>query len=704
MLELYCIDIPVLMSLALTYRFRKSASSKIVVIIDKETYKNRNMLTVLNNMKTGGIFFDIIEDKLFFDNKLDVTVSEYEQYIIDYYDSILKNAGYNIDDFANIVCFNDWWDGRINLYFNLKKKKYKWVQLDKNNLQEQIYVQGSASASFFEVMNKYKALSPFAPYALPCILSDCNTELRNKLQKDVDVFDFAVELESIPAEIIENVVGTYGISEIKNSVLFLPNSYGYLYDVLPQSVKRVWGEYSYEEWLFYSVRVASDYFLDSSDEITVKAHPNDPITEKRLKEIMGDKAQILSNAPWEWIRRYLLIKHLHFKKAMGVASTALDALDENICDHKIILENSYRNVWFFYDAIYVALELSKLFNKPIIADKYLLEQGEKIAKSKCVEIYTNSNISQENVSKIFWIDVIGLPDQCSINTKLCEIKDDDIAVLFNMEYVDTTVFQEVHKKYLSCIDIQLKGNVDHLIDYGQKNTIWIYSKNEKYHCIIQKFGNKTGMSQRQGTLVARALSRNELNDKISVYLIRKQLTYLKNENEKAIIQLPKLLWNGANSVKEIVKKLSRENDIIVYLDMLQRIKKKYVIILAVKDTPGDHLDEIVIEQLKTMGFKNFSNELWRMYVGIISPNGIAIDHVSTEREGQVSENILVGDHDIKVWSKPWRNGNSASIQIDNTEYSVNKRGFNIVVYDLKKNRVVDSIAYDAHTNNKLFYR
>ena len=40
-------------------------------------------------------------------------------------------------------------------------------------------------------------------------------------------------------------------------------------------------------------------------------------------------------------------------------------------------------------------------------------------------------------------------------------------------------------------------------------------------------------------------------------------------------------------------------------------------------------------------------------------------------------------------------GNRSSIGIDGTEYSKNVRGMNIVVYDLKEKRVMESISFDT---------
>lgn len=704
-LELYCIDIPVLMSLALTYRYSTNCLDKIVVIIDEPVYKKRNMLSVIEKMKEVGIFFDVVKDNLFFDNSCNISCEEYEEYVLNFYDHILEKAGYSIDDFQNIVCFNDGWDGRINLYFNLKKKKYKWVQLNKNCLQEKVYVPGNnASDAFYVMMNKYKALSPFAPYAIPCRLKDCNEKLIEKFPQSVEIFDFEREIESISIDMVEKVVEAYGTLAYDNSVLFLPNSYGYLYDVFPQKAKEVWKEYSFDEWLYYSVRIAQDYYLGSDEGIIVKTHPNDPISEKRLKKVMNDKATILSTAPWEWLRRYMLIKQIHFSKAIGIASTALDSLDDKICDDKLILGDTYRKVWFFYDAIYVALEYCKNVCEPIVANEYLKEHAIKIAKSKLGETHFDFAELNDCEARILWLDAMEYDDKDSMGVKLSKAKENDIVVLFNIGYTNGLLLEQISHKYLSCIEFKLEGHAEHLIDYGKKNSLWIYSRDEKVHCEIQAFQIKEKMCSRQMYLHARSLSRDEMENNIYIFSLQKEVTELGQLNMVRSKQIPKLLWNGVKSFEELEKNLLKESDIIVYLDMLQRLSKKYVIVLAVKDTPGNCMDDFVVEQIKGIGFKNFSNELWRMYIGISVPQGVIIDQMAKEKEGQVYESIIVSGHEIKVWSKPWRNGNMASIQLDGMEYAVNKRGINIVLYDPHENKVIDSVAYDAHTNDKKFYR
>jgi hypothetical protein len=54
------------------------------------------------------------------------------------------------------------------------------------------------------------------------------------------------------------------------------------------------------------------------------------------------------------------------------------------------------------------------------------------------------------------------------------------------------------------------------------------------------------------------------------------------------------------------------------------------------------------------------------------------------------------DLTISVVSKSWRNGNVAEIKINDVDHAINARGLNVVVYDTKNEKLIDSVAFDAH--------
>lgn len=55
--------------------------------------------------------------------------------------------------------------------------------------------------------------------------------------------------------------------------------------------------------------------------------------------------------------------------------------------------------------------------------------------------------------------------------------------------------------------------------------------------------------------------------------------------------------------------------------------------------------------------------------------------------------------DLRTISAGFTVGNTSSILINGIEYSQQRRGMNIVVYDLDKNKVVSSVNFDTHVTN-----
>lgn len=141
-----------------------------------------------------------------------------------------------------------------------------------------------------------------------------------------------------------------------------------------------------------------------------------------------------------------------------------------------------------------------------------------------------------------------------------------------------------------------------------------------------------------------------------------------------------------------------------YLDKLQSIKDNCLILMAIKDTPGNKLADMGITAIKNMGFRSFSNKLWVMHIGIMVKGIVIKDESGINPEHNLSFDATINDLEIKISSKAWRQGNDCVIQINGYDYAQKVRGINIVVYDFERKKVIDSIGYDSHLENHNFIR
>lgn len=146
--------------------------------------------------------------------------------------------------------------------------------------------------------------------------------------------------------------------------------------------------------------------------------------------------------------------------------------------------------------------------------------------------------------------------------------------------------------------------------------------------------------------------------------------------------------------QSIEKHLINTVDFAEYVNIISRLTCNYVIIISIKDTPGDKLSDDIINKIHEMGFCHFSKKLWMMYIGVIINGTVIVDKSGEKAEEPL--NFSMDKPAVSVCSMSWRNGNRSEISINYVDYSLNKRGINIVVYDSQNNRLVDSVNFDAH--------
>ncbi|MDR1216187.1 MAG: hypothetical protein LBK25_05865 [Treponema sp.] len=145
------------------------------------------------------------------------------------------------------------------------------------------------------------------------------------------------------------------------------------------------------------------------------------------------------------------------------------------------------------------------------------------------------------------------------------------------------------------------------------------------------------------------------------------------------------------------------SDFESYCDILSVLAKNYLVIAAVKDTPGSNIPANILEKLRSLGLTDFDKTLWKMYIGVIY-KGVII----AQKYGEPTKAVEFAPSDklfglnIRIGSHAWsgKGGkDKAEIIVDGTDFAVNARGINIVVYDAERHELIDRVAFDWHDRN-----
>lgn len=149
--------------------------------------------------------------------------------------------------------------------------------------------------------------------------------------------------------------------------------------------------------------------------------------------------------------------------------------------------------------------------------------------------------------------------------------------------------------------------------------------------------------------------------------------------------------------------LCEEKDIYKYLDRLKQKQKQYLILFSAKDTLGQALNSNIADKCESLGIKtNLKNKHWYSFISILDQGKNIFEICLKDTPVFTSQNIR--DLNIHIESKPFKKGNLSRIQINGVEYSLNRRGLNIVVYDTISKAVIDTVSFDTHDQRILSKR
>lgn len=139
----------------------------------------------------------------------------------------------------------------------------------------------------------------------------------------------------------------------------------------------------------------------------------------------------------------------------------------------------------------------------------------------------------------------------------------------------------------------------------------------------------------------------------------------------------------------------RSNKTKDYLKRLAHIKN-LIVVVAVQDQVQGAYDEEMDKLWKELGFQtNLCGQYWRGYAGVVEDKSVIFEKLG-DVDGAVHYRGSPEGIQMDVKSCPFWDKNVAEICVNGVDFSARGRGINLVVYDKKAGRVVDSVCIDTH--------
>ncbi|MCD8373246.1 MAG: LicD family protein, partial [Clostridia bacterium] len=130
----------------------------------------------------------------------------------------------------------------------------------------------------------------------------------------------------------------------------------------------------------------------------------------------------------------------------------------------------------------------------------------------------------------------------------------------------------------------------------------------------------------------------------------------------------------------------------------------YFIIIAIKDTLGEYLNNDIQDLLNKLGLnKTLIKKYQCGYIAVINNGQVVYEFLANNKIG-VKCNFEIDSYNLDIHSLPFTAGNLANITIGTAQCAVNARGLNIVVFDKQNQYVIDSVCFDTHVNTYLATR
>ena len=587
---LYCIDNQCVFYQTLMHRFGCNKEKEAVLFVRE----GMNVINYIKPLKKYKIFSDIIEMPLLYNRRRSDNASVED--IINYFDNIFSKIKYKLSSFENIYMINDYWDGDINLYFNLKKIYYTWIQITPNLID---FKPQYVSKTFSDISICYKSHTPFAEFARPCLLKSSSESQKRLLNKGFTTWDLKECLNELTEEQLDIMAECYGVDlneftteALKGSALILLNSYGYSvrslieYKYNSEYIKNILGfdesldfdKTPYAKICSIMTRLAIDFYVPKATKYFIKLHPNEPaLSEEELKQYYGDNALNFTSMPFELVGRLFQVKKINLDTLLTYAH-GVDGLP---CFNNIVLGDSFCFTWFYYCSIYVSLLYAlKAGFKTIYCSKCLIDQINFLIKRFKFDLKAESygfiDILKRKISEKSFYLYNSLDEEVIDNEGLLDTLDSDSVVAFLN--VDLTKKFFSANKFFNFVEIEIEKESTSSCSFNleRKETLWIYSKKRILRDLALSFEYTEDLNHSGYTI---NVKKHSISESTNTFLQLAYLNELRNISEQtSFIQKLLNVTINKDNVDIVIRSVNTCDSLSKYVELLNVIKEKYLII------------------------------------------------------------------------------------------------------------------------------
>ena len=151
-----------------------------------------------------------------------------------------------------------------------------------------------------------------------------------------------------------------------------------------------------------------------------------------------------------------------------------------------------------------------------------------------------------------------------------------------------------------------------------------------------------------------------------------------------------------------VAQIEMEPDLRRYLSLLDREKDRVTILISSKSNYISGLTEADFELLRALGLELADSANYQdTYLAVIRNGKVGYEAVSDRRLTYTKD---LGEISVEMTTGSAYEKGASQITIDGTNYSLNKRGLNIVVWDNETNLPIDCVNFDTGSESRAVTR